>query len=66
MVPHWRDFSELSKSTRRVAGEAVKAAHNAGTIVSYDLNFRSKLWSSKEAIGNDTAVDSLYRLLDRQ
>jgi 2-dehydro-3-deoxygluconokinase len=30
--------------------EAVKAAHEAGTIVSYDLNFRSKLWSSKEAI----------------
>jgi 2-dehydro-3-deoxygluconokinase len=28
----------------------VKAAHEAGTIVSYDLNFRSKLWSSKEAI----------------
>ncbi|MFA6456935.1 MAG: sugar kinase [Bacteroidota bacterium] len=43
-------FSALSESTRRVVGEAVKAAHNAGTIVSYDLNFRSKLWSSKEAI----------------
>jgi 2-dehydro-3-deoxygluconokinase len=28
----------------------MKAAHNAGTIVSYDLNFRSKLWSSKQAI----------------
>ena len=28
----------------------MKAAHEAGTIVSYDLNFRSKLWSSKEAI----------------
>ena len=30
--------------------EAVKVAHESGTIVSYDLNFRSKLWSSKEAI----------------
>lgn len=30
--------------------EAVKAAHEAGTIVSYDLNFRSKLWSSQQAI----------------
>jgi 2-dehydro-3-deoxygluconokinase len=28
----------------------MKAAHDAGTIVSYDLNFRSKLWSSKKAI----------------
>src|SRR5438309_312598 len=43
-------FASLSESTRQVAAEAVKAAHAAGTIVSYDLNFRSKLWSSKEAI----------------
>src|SRR3954449_2950215 len=43
-------FASLSESTRQVAAEAVKAAHEAGTIVSYDLNFRSKLWSSKEAI----------------
>ena len=27
----------------------MKAAHDSGTIVSYDLNFRSKLWSSAEA-----------------
>ena len=33
-----------------MAAEAVKAAHDVGTIVSYDLNFRSKLWSSKDAI----------------
>lgn len=43
-------FSALSESTREVTADAVKAAHEAGTIVSYDLNFRSKLWSSKEAI----------------
>jgi 2-dehydro-3-deoxygluconokinase len=43
-------FAALSDSTRQVAAEAVKAAHDAGTIVSYDLNFRSKLWSSAEAI----------------
>lgn len=43
-------FAALSESTRQVVAEAVKAAHEAGTIVSYDLNFRSKLWSSKEAI----------------
>lgn len=43
-------FSALSGSARLVVAEAIKAAHEAGTIVSYDLNFRSKLWSSKEAI----------------
>lgn len=43
-------FTCLSESTRLVAAEALKAAHEAGTIVSYDLNFRSKLWSSADAI----------------
>jgi 2-dehydro-3-deoxygluconokinase len=43
-------FSSLSDSTRQVVAEAIKAAHEAGTIVSYDLNFRSKLWSSADAI----------------
>ena len=41
-------FAALSDGTRKVVAEAVKAAHEAGTIVSYDLNFRSKLWSSKK------------------
>ena len=43
-------FTCLSETTRGVAAEALKAAHEAGTVVSYDLNFRSKLWSSEEAI----------------
>jgi 2-dehydro-3-deoxygluconokinase len=43
-------YAALSENSRQVVAEAVIAAHNAGTIVSYDLNFRSKLWSSEEAI----------------
>lgn len=43
-------FTALSDSCADVALESMKAAHEAGTIVSYDLNFRSKLWSSKKAI----------------
>ncbi|GAB4187797.1 MAG: sugar kinase [Phycisphaeraceae bacterium] len=43
-------FTCLSETTRQVAAEALKAAREAGTIVSYDLNFRSKLWSSEQAI----------------
>jgi 2-dehydro-3-deoxygluconokinase len=43
-------FAALSEHTRKLVAEAVKAAHESGTIVSYDLNFRSKLWSSEEAI----------------
>lgn len=43
-------FSALSDNTRAVVAEAIQAAHEAGTIVSYDLNFRSKLWKSEDAI----------------
>jgi 2-dehydro-3-deoxygluconokinase len=43
-------FAALSADTRAVVAEAIQAAHDAGTIVSYDLNFRSKLWTSKDAI----------------
>lgn len=43
-------FTALSEGCALVVAEAMKAAHEAGTIVSYDLNFRSKLWSSQRAI----------------
>ncbi|MBX2992972.1 MAG: sugar kinase [Bacteroidetes bacterium] len=43
-------FAALSDSCAEVTREAMKAAHDAGAVVSYDLNFRSKLWSSKKAI----------------
>lgn len=43
-------FTALSDSCAEVAIESMKAAHEAGTLVSYDLNFRGKLWSSKKAI----------------
>lgn len=43
-------FTALSDSCAAVAAESMKAAHDAGTIVSYDLNFRSKLWPSTKAI----------------
>ncbi|HTY36773.1 MAG TPA: sugar kinase [Bacteroidota bacterium] len=43
-------FTALSDTCAAVALESMKAAHEAGTIVSYDLNFRSKLCSSKKAI----------------
>jgi len=43
-------FTALSETTAEVVKEAMQAAHEAGTIVSYDLNFRSKLWTSEQAI----------------
>jgi len=43
-------FTCLSESTRELAPQALQAAKEAGTIVSYDLNFRSTLWTSEQAI----------------
>ncbi len=43
-------LSALSDSCAEVALESMKTAHDAETVVSYDLNFRSKLWPSKKAI----------------
>ncbi len=42
-------FTALSDGTSGVVAEALQAAKAAGTVVSYDLNFRSKLWSSNKA-----------------
>jgi 2-dehydro-3-deoxygluconokinase len=42
-------FTALSDGTAAVCKEAILAAKEAGTIVSYDLNFRSKLWSAQKA-----------------
>lgn len=39
-------FCALSETTPQVACEAMKAAKRAGTIVSYDLNYRPSLWKS--------------------
>jgi len=43
-------FAALSDSCAEVALESMKAARENGAVVSYDLNFRSKLWTSKKAI----------------
>jgi 2-dehydro-3-deoxygluconokinase len=39
-------FAALSESTPLVAEEAMQAARRAGTVVSYDLNYRESLWKS--------------------
>ncbi|MFT3788698.1 MAG: sugar kinase [Tepidisphaeraceae bacterium] len=49
-------MASLSDSTKQVVAEAVKAAHEAGTVVSYDLNFRSKLWKSEDAIATTKPI----------
>jgi 2-dehydro-3-deoxygluconokinase len=53
-------FSALSETTPLVAKEAMEAAKRAGTIISYDLNYRSSLWKS---IGGKAKAQSVNRML---
>jgi 2-dehydro-3-deoxygluconokinase len=39
----------LSEGAAKVTAESLAAAKRAGLTVSYDLNFRSKLWSARQA-----------------
>ena len=52
-------FSALSETTPQVAKEAMVAARRAGTIVSYDLNYRPSLWSSVGGHAKAREVNSL-------
>jgi 2-dehydro-3-deoxygluconokinase len=49
-------FTALSDSCAQVCHDALKAAREAGAITSYDLNFRSKLWSAKDAQAKTKAL----------
>ena len=43
-------MASLSEGSARVVKAALQGARAAGTVTSYDLNFRGKLWSSEKAI----------------
>ena len=56
-------FAALSGSTAKVADEAMDAARQHGTPVSYDLNFRDSLWKS---IGGKATAQEVNRELVRK
>ena len=53
-------FCALSETTPLVAEEAMQAAKRAGTIISYDLNYRASLWKS---IGGKAKAQEVNRRL---
>ncbi len=55
-------FASLSASTGALIIEGMQAAKDAGSIVSFDLNYRPKLWSLWG--GNQQAVDVLGRIVE--
>jgi len=55
-------FAALSPTTPELIIEAMKAAKEVGAVVSFDLNFREKLW--KIFGGLDRAQETLRRIVD--
>ena len=53
-------FAGLSETTADVATEAMQAARESGSIVSYDLNYRDSLWSGR---GDRDAANEVNRRL---
>ncbi len=51
-------FAALSESTAEVIVEAMQAARRAGAIVSFDLNYREKLWKAQGGIERAPSVFS--------
>ena len=55
-------FAALSETTAELIIEGMKAAKAAGAVVSFDLNFRQKLWNISG--GGDRAVSVIARIVE--
>jgi 2-dehydro-3-deoxygluconokinase len=55
-------FAALSEGTGELIIEGMKAAHEAGAITSFDLNFREKLWNVWG--GQQKAVEVIGRIVE--
>jgi 2-dehydro-3-deoxygluconokinase len=55
-------FAALSETTAELIVEGMRAAKAAGAVVSFDLNFREKLW--RVSGGQDRAVSVLRRIVE--
>src|SRR6476646_8304577 len=55
-------FAALSETTAELIIEGMKAAKAAGAVVSFDLNFRQKLWNISG--GEDRAVSVIGRIVE--
>jgi 2-dehydro-3-deoxygluconokinase len=59
---HWSGITPaLSRSAARISDEACKAARRHGLTISFDMNYRAKLWTMKAA---GTALRPLLKHVD--
>jgi len=59
-------FAALSSTTPALVVEAMQAARVAGAVVSFDLNYRAKLWKAAAAgqAGARSAAETLSRIVE--
>ena len=55
-------FAALSATTPELIAEAMRAAKQAGAVISFDLNVREKLW--KALGGEDRAISHIGRIVE--
>jgi 2-dehydro-3-deoxygluconokinase len=55
-------FAALSETTAELIIEAMQAAKNSGAIVSFDLNYREKLWNASGG-GHARALEVMSRIV---
>ncbi len=55
-------FASLSSTTGELILEAMQAARKAGAVISFDLNYRAKLWNIWG--GQERAVSTLSRIVE--
>ena len=55
-------FAALSESTAELIIEAMQAAKKSGAVVSFDLNYREKLWNASGG-GHQRALDVMSRIV---
>jgi 2-dehydro-3-deoxygluconokinase len=55
-------FAALSATTPELVIEGMRAAKAAGAVVSFDLNFRAKLWAAAD--GGSAPVQTLSRIIE--
>ncbi len=55
-------FASLSETTGEVIIEGMKAAKKSGAVISFDLNFRAKLWNIWG--GEKKAVETIARIVE--
>ena len=55
-------FAALSATTPELTVEAMRAAKSAGAVVSFDLNYRAKLWNISG--GHERAVSVIRRIVE--